>query len=149
MTDFALRLAPTQPIMNSYQVELVKKTWKIFREIDPVVVGDVFYSKLFLDAPQLKNLFHISVAEQSIKLVDMLSVIVGRLDRLDEITESIRQLAIRHVAYGVKPFHYKLVGNALLYMLEKGLGKDWSPEVREAWAACYKALSDTMIEATR
>jgi len=77
----------------------------------------------------------------------MLSVIVGRLDRMDELTEDIRQLAIRHVKYGVKPEHYRTVGIALLWMLEQGLGKDWTDDVRDAWTACYAMLSQTMIDA--
>jgi hemoglobin-like flavoprotein len=40
-----------------------------------------------------------------------------------------------------------LVGKALLWTLERGLGTDWSEELKEAWQACYKMLSDTMINA--
>ena len=64
-----------------------------------------------------------------------------------ELTEDIKQLAIRHVAYGVKITHYKFVGEALLWTLEQGLGKDWNEEVESAWTACYTTLSETMIKA--
>lgn len=77
----------------------------------------------------------------------MLNVIVGRLDRLNELTDHIRDLAIRHVGYGVKAEHYRLIGDALLWMLEQGLGKDWNAEVKEAWKRCYAVLSNTMIDA--
>ena len=69
-------------MMTKEQTLLVKKSWSIFREIDPVLVGDVFYSKLFFDMPYLEKLFHTPKGEQSRKLIEMLSVIVGRLDRL-------------------------------------------------------------------
>ena len=134
--------------MREEQISLVKRTWSIFREIDPVLVGDVFYSKLFFDMPHLKHLFHGSKAEQSKKLIEMLSVIVGRLDNLSELAEEIKQLAIRHVQYGVKEHHYKAVGTALLWTLQQGLGKDWNKEVSEAWAACFQILSSTMINAS-
>lgn len=133
--------------MTEEQILVVKKTWKIFREIDPVLIGDVFYSKLFVDLPEVKHLFKIPRPQQSKKLVDMLSMIVGRLDRLDELTEDIRQLAIRHVNYGVKVSHYRAVGEALIWMLRQGMGRDWNKEVEAAWKACYKMLSDTMIDA--
>ena len=133
--------------MNAKEVSLVKSSWKLFQAIDPVLVGDVFYSKLFITSPKLKHLFKITTTEQSKKLVEMLNVIVGRLDRLDELTEDIRQLAIRHVSYGVKPEHYIAVGDALYWTLEKGLGKDWNSEVKEAWKSCYTILSGIMIEA--
>ena len=134
--------------MTKDQILLIKKTWSIFREIDPVLIGDVFYSKLFFDVPQLENLFHTPKEDQSKKLVDMLSVIIGRLDNLEELTEEIKQLAIRHVQYGVKEQHYKAVGTALLWTLQQGLGRDWNEDVKEAWDACFQILSDTMINAS-
>ena len=134
--------------MTKEQILLVKKTWNIFREIDPVLVGDVFYSKLFFDMPYLEKLFHTPREEQSRKLIEMLSIIVGRLDTLEELTEEIKQLAIRHVQYGVKEQHYKAVGTALLWTLQQGLGKDWDEEVKGAWASCFNILSTTMINAS-
>jgi len=56
-------------------------------------------------------------------------------------------LAIRHAGYGVKPSHFKPVGEALLWTLQQGLGKDWTEEIKEAWQTCYKMLSQTMITA--
>jgi hemoglobin-like flavoprotein len=134
--------------MTKEQISFVKKTWSIFREIDPVLVGDVFYSKLFFDMPHLQNLFHSSKEAQAKKLIEMLSVIVGRLDCLEELTEEIKQLAIRHVQYGVKEQHYKAVGTALLWTLQQGLGRDWNEEVKEAWASCFHTLSTVMINAS-
>jgi hemoglobin-like flavoprotein len=143
----AILVTRYRPDMTEDQVAIVKRTWKIFRDIDPVLVGDVFYSKLFVEYPSLKHLFKTTREVQSAKLVDMLSLIVGRLDRLDELTEDIRQLALRHVGYGVRAAHYKSVGIALLWTLQQGLGADWNDEVQGAWEACYKLLSDTMINA--
>jgi hemoglobin-like flavoprotein len=36
--------------------------------------------------------------------------------------QKILKTCLRHTGYGVKPDHYRLVGNALLWTLEKGLG---------------------------
>jgi len=133
--------------MTAEQISLVKGTWKIFREINPALIGDVFYSKLFIEVPQVKHLFKTPREHQSRKLVEMLSMIVGRLDRLDELTEEIRQLALRHVDYGVRAADYKAVGDALIWTLKQGLGSDWNSDVERAWSSCYKILSDTMINA--
>jgi len=134
--------------MTKEQVLLIKKTWSIFREIDPVLVGDVFYSKLFFDMPYLEKLFHTPKDEQSRKLIEMLSAIVGRLDSREELTEEIKQLATRHVQYGVKEHHYKAVGSALLWTLQQGLGSDWNEKVKDAWASCFDVLATTMINAS-
>ncbi len=133
--------------MNQEQIKLVKQSWKLFRNIEPSKVGDLFYSKLFADNPQLRKMFPKDMDQQYTKLIDMITVIVVRLDHLNTLTGEISTMAQRHNDYGVKPEHYILVGNALLWTLEKGLGKDWTDKTKEAWSSCYTTLADTMINA--
>ena len=76
-----------------------------------------------------------------------LGVVVGQLDKLDEISPAIEQLAIRHIDYGVKEEHYELVGTTLLWALEKLLGEAWNEQLANAWATCYGILSQKMIRA--
>jgi hemoglobin-like flavoprotein len=45
----------------------------------------------------------------------------------------------------VKARHYPVVGAALLWTLEQGLGDNWTPEVADAWATAYSTLSGYMI----
>lgn len=134
--------------MTDEQVKLVKSTWKLVRSIDPVIVGDLFYSKLFNEHPALRKMFPQKMDQQYRKLMEMLSTIVARLERFDELTKDIADMARRHVGYGVRPAHYKMVGSALLWTLQQGLGKDWTPKVEEAWIKCYTTLADTMINAS-
>jgi len=130
------------------QIQLVKNTWWPFRRIDPKLVGDVFYSKLFMEHPGLRRLFPKDMGEQYQKLLAMVNLIVGRLHQIDKLTDDISEMARRHVRYGVKAEHYTAVGNALFWTLEQGMGRDWVPEVKQAWTACYTILSDTMINAS-
>ena len=134
--------------MTDAEIRLVKQTWRTLRAIDPVIVGDLFYSKLFIANPSLRNMFPKKMDEQYTKLMDMLSVIIARLDRMDELNEDIAAMARRHVHYGVRPAHYKLVGNALLWTLRQGLGQDWTIDLEQAWTKCYSNLADTMMRAT-
>ncbi len=130
--------------MTEEQIALVKKTWRLLRDVDPVLVGNVFYSRLFLDDPSLRSLFKSPMEVQYTKLMATLSLIVARLDRLDELTADIAALAQRHAGYGVKPQHYETVGKALLWTIKNGIGRDWNPAVEEAWKLCYTMLSQTM-----
>ena len=134
--------------MTASQIALIKRTWHSFRGIDPALVGEVFYSRLFSKSPRLQSMFVSPMNKQYAKLIDMLSMMVARLERMDEINDDIKQLAARHAGYGVKPSHYLAVGEALLWTIEKGLGNDWNDEVKDAWAACYNGIAETMIAAT-
>lgn len=135
-------------IMTEHQISLIKNSWNQVRSIDPVLVGDVFYSKLFVEAPELYHLFKTPRPEQSKKLIGMISVVVAKLDKLSDLTHDIEQLAKRHVRYGTQPEHYAVVGGALLWTLEVGLGTSWNSELKEAWSICYGILSSTMIKAS-
>jgi hemoglobin-like flavoprotein len=55
--------------MTNEQIKIVKQSWRIFRSIDPAIVGDLFYSKLFADNPQVKKMFPKNMEEQYKKLV--------------------------------------------------------------------------------
>ena len=128
---------------------LVKQSWKSFRNVDAHVIGDLFYSKLFFDNPRLRKMFPKTMDAQYQKLVDMLCAIICRLEDGDQLAKDIEIMAVRHSGYGVKPDHYRLAGNALLWTLEKGLGNDWNQNVQEAWRSCYTMIAEMMIAAGR
>jgi hemoglobin-like flavoprotein len=133
--------------MTQKQIELVKSSWSLVTTIDPVVVGDLFYNRLFEIAPQVKHMFRNPMPEQSKKLIAMIGYVIAKLDKLEDIIGEVGKLAQRHNAYGVKPEHYTVVGSALIWTLEKGLGENWNEEVKDAWIKCYTILSNAMIAA--
>ncbi len=67
--------------MTDEQIQLIKKSWKKFRGVNPALVGDLFYSKLFIDNPSLRKMFPADMEKQYEKLIDMLNAIVIRLDK--------------------------------------------------------------------
>ncbi len=129
------------------QVLLVKNSWKALRGIRHELIADIFYTKLFTDNPRLRKMFPADMKLQYTKLMDMLSSIVLRLDNLAELDSEITAMAERHVGYGVKPSHYKHVGDALLWTLKQGLGDGWTEEVEDAWKTCYDILAGIMNNA--
>lgn len=132
--------------MTKTQIQLVTLSWRRLRGIDPALIADVFYSKLFLGRPDIRQLFPKNMEEQYQKLVDMLSQMVARLEQPDRLLQEIHEMGRRHKDYGVTPAHYALVGEALLWTLEKGLGSDWNAATAEAWTACYQLIADQMLE---
>jgi nitric oxide dioxygenase len=135
-------------MLNKKEIPLIRKSWAVLEKIDPIVIGDIFYSKLFFENPELRKIFPQDMKDQYRKLVDMLDTIVERLEKLDDLKGDIVAMAKRHNEYGVKRHHYNLVGKALLYTLQKALGKEWTDDVRSAWVNCYSIISGTMITVT-
>ncbi len=134
--------------MKVDQITLVQDTFDKIRPISEEA-AKLFYNRLFELAPSLESLFKGDMKTQGRMLMQMLDYAVTGLDRLDTIVPTIQDLGKRHVGYGVREEYYETVGEALLWTLEQGLGKGFTPDVKEAWTEAYKLLSDTMKSAAR
>lgn len=134
--------------MTNLQIEMVKGSWSSVATLDPILVGDIFYKRLFQLCPEVKPMFRHNLAEQSKKLLHMLSYIINKLNHIDDILHEVKNLARRHVKYGVQQYHYEAVGAALLFTLEQGLDKSWTKDLADAWTTCYTLLSSAMIDAS-
>lgn len=132
--------------MTKEEIVLVQQSWRYIRVIDPAILGDVFYTKLFMDTPSLRRLFPADMELQYQKLIAMLSATIAHLDKMETISSDVIALSIRHLGYGVKPSHYSKVGEALIWTIEKAMGKDFNPSIRSAWNNCYQQLSALMLQ---
>src|SRR5579872_3357688 len=130
--------------MTPDQVRLVQQS---FSRVVPISdqAATIFYGRLFELAPHVKAMFPADISEQKKKLMATLGVVVNGLGDLSSVLPAASALAKRHVAYGAKPEHYPVVGSALLWTLEKGLGQGWTSDVAAAWTAAYGTLSGFMI----
>ena len=130
--------------MTPDQVKLVQSS---FSKVAPISeqAAVMFYGRLFEIAPQVKSIFPADMTEQRKKLMTMLAAVVNGLGNLESILPAASALARRHVGYGARAEHYPVVGAALLWTLEKGLGDGWTPAVAEAWTTAYGTLSGFMI----
>jgi hemoglobin-like flavoprotein len=130
--------------MNSTDITLVQSTWE---QVVPIAdtAARLFYGKLFELDPSLRVLFaSTDMTEQRKKLMQIITVAVRGLERIDELLPAIEALGRRHGGYGVKEQHYTTVATALLWTLEQGLGPAFTPEVRLAWTETYTILAAVM-----
>jgi hemoglobin-like flavoprotein len=132
--------------MTPQQVQDVQAS---FAKVAPIAdqAAALFYGRLFATAPEVRSLFRGDMVAQGQKLMTAIALVVNSLGEIDAVMPALSDLAKRHVAYGVRPEHYEVVGAALLWTLEQGLGDDFTPAVGAAWTAAYGALSEMMIAA--
>jgi hemoglobin-like flavoprotein len=130
--------------MTPEQIKLVQDS---FAKVAPISekAAELFYGRLFEIAPQVRAMFPDDMTEQRKKLMATLAIVVQGLNNLDTILPAASALAKRHVSYGAEAAHYPIVGQALLWTLEQGLGPSWTPEVAAAWTGAYTTLSEFMI----
>jgi hemoglobin-like flavoprotein len=132
--------------MTPQQIELVQTS---FKKVVPIAgtAADLFYGRLFEIAPEVRPMFPEDLKDQKIKLMSMLGTAVTNLHKLETILPAVKALGERHKGYGVTAAHYAPVGAALLWTLEKGLGSDFTPDVKAAWTETYTALAGVMTSA--
>ncbi len=129
--------------------EKIKLVQDSFQKVVPIApqAADIFYTRLFEIAPDVRPMFPDDMSGQKDKLMGMLGTAVTNLHQVETIIPAVQDLGRKHVDYGVKDEHYKPVGEALIYTLEKGLGDDFTPEVKDAWVETYTTLQGVMTAA--
>lgn len=117
-----------------------------FAQVAPVAdqAAQMFYARLFEAQPALRALFRGDLRTQGSRLMAMIGAAVQMLGRPRELEPTLRALGARHAAYGVRDTHYAAVGEALLDTLAEGLGSEFTPELRAAWAAFYAKVAAAM-----
>lgn len=133
-------------MVSQEDIVLVQTSWEKVKPIS-VVAADLFYTKLFELDPEARALFTGNMEEQGVKLMNMITVAVDNLNSLENVVDVLKESGRRHVDWGVKDSQYATVGAAFLDTLDKGLGEDFTPEVKQAWTNVYGVLSSTMIGA--
>lgn len=129
--------------LTPQQIELVKSTWGM---VVPIAdkAAELFYGRLFELEPEYKALFKGDMTEQGKKLMKTINIAVEALDDVEPLIPTLKQMGADHAGYGVKERDYNVVGAALLWTLEQGLGDAFTDEVKNAWGAVYEVLATVM-----
>jgi hemoglobin-like flavoprotein len=122
------------------QVTIVQETYLTFAA-NAQRVGKIFYDRLFEIDPTLRPMFKGDIDAQAIKLMQMVGTAVNALRKPKLLTDAVTALGRRHVGYGVKPEHYTMVGEALLFAIKNQLKDGFTPDVEDAWRSVYGELS--------
>jgi len=132
--------------MNRHDVTLVQQSFEQVAALGEKV-AELFYAELFAIDPSLRQMFDGDMREQHRKLLSTLATVIRSLHAPDKIIGPAQKLAVKHLDYGVVAVHYTYVGNALLRTLKKGLGDQFTPELRDAWIEAFRTLATIMKEA--
>ena len=106
-----------------------------------------FYRRLFAADPSAEALFTTGPDVMSVKFADELDAIVEAITSFDTFAPRVRELAARHVGYGVQTHHYHAVGEALIGALAAHLGEGWDEELEAAWRRAYNLVAEMMMAA--
>jgi nitric oxide dioxygenase len=127
------------------QDHLIRDSFEIVHEM-PEAIAMLFYGRLFNLDPSLRGMFKIDMQTQSRKLMDTLAAVVDSLEHFDRMRPALRELGRKHaVEYHVKPEHYRLVMDALLWAFAQALQRNFYPETKAAWKTVLEDITKEML----
>jgi hemoglobin-like flavoprotein len=130
-------------VMTPEQIELVEST---LSSVDVNALAADFYFRAFNADSQLSAMFTTDPAVQQTRFAAELGVIVSSMRRPEEFRAETHALGQRHRGFGVRPGHYRVMGDALLAALESALGDRWDADVAAAWQEAFRVTADSMLE---
>src|SRR4029450_5220504 len=123
---------------------LLKESWTLVEEQQDKLAS-YFYARMFLNNPQLRDLFPVQMDVQRARLLGAIVTAVQTVDDPERFEEYLRSLGRDHRKFHVSPGHYDIVGAALLEALRAFAGEHWSVEYDQAWRDAYAVISRVMI----
>jgi hemoglobin-like flavoprotein len=131
--------------LTATQIALIRESFHLLK---PNVedASTLFYDRLFETAPDLRPLFRGDIAGQGMRFMSTLGVILDQLDDPHALRPYVERLAQGHAAYGVKPEHFRPMGQALIQTMRETLGDRFPKGADIAWEAAYDHLAEKMIQ---
>jgi hemoglobin-like flavoprotein len=136
--------------LDKNQRDILKRTWSEItkRQGDHLVnLFDNFYGKFFEIDPAVKRLFHEkSMPYQARALMQMVTMLMKCIDRLDSLTPQLEKLGVSHVIYGVEVKDFQSWAISLVSTFEAVLGKEaFGKTEKDAWMAMIAGVSSIII----
>jgi len=133
--------------MDMHRIALLRESFALVAP-RAAPLAALFHQRLMETDPSTRPLFAgTDMVAQGAKLMQALSMALAGLERPDLLVPQLREMAVRHVGYGVRRGHYASFGAALLWTLQQTLAEKCTPEVTDAWAEAIAILGDVMTDA--
>lgn len=115
-----------------------------------VAITTHFYREMFAARPELTSLFNMgnqANGSQQQSLAMAVFAYAANIDRADVLAPVVERIVHKHVAVGLTPAHYPIVGKYLLEAIAAVLGDAATPPLLAAWDEAYWLLAGELIAA--
>ncbi len=131
--------------LTTAQIGLIRDS---FHRLEPDVetASELLYVRLFEIAPELRSMFRSDMTGQGMQFMRTLGLIVQHLDDPETLRPHLEHLAQGHAAFGVKPEHFRPMGQALIWAMRETLGETFPEAAAAAWEAAYELLAREMVQ---
>lgn len=135
-------------MLDQKTIEIIKSTVPVLKE-HGLDITTHFYKRMFENNPEVKALFNMdrqSSGEQPKALAMTVLAAAQNIDNLGALLPVVERIGKRHVAVGILPEHYPIVGANLLLAIKEVLGDAATDEILDAWGQAYEVIADVFID---
>lgn len=136
-------------MFTPHTIALIKATVPVLQQHGETITTH-FYQLMLREHPEVKAFFneaHQAQGTQARALAGAVLAYAANIDRLEALAGALPRIIQKHVALGVQPEHYPIVGQCLLRAIKEVLGDAATDEIIDAWAQAYGALAQLLIDA--
>ena len=137
--------------MNQETMQIIKSTVPVLRE-HGVAITTRFYQRMFENNAEVAPMFDMARQRNGEQPKALAMAVLGaaeNIENLGAIMPLVKKIGARHVAAGVKPEHYPIIGANLLAAIKEVLGDAATDEIISAWEKTYGVLAEIFIEEER
>jgi nitric oxide dioxygenase len=136
------------PVISQGSIDIINATAPLVAE-NALLITTSFYSNMFKRNPEVKYLFnetHNRNQEQPKALSHAVVAFAGGIENLPHVAQHLGPTVHKHCSLSIKPEHYPVVHENLMFTIGQVLGSAVTPEVGAAWSEGVMALSGMLIE---
>uniref|UniRef100_A0A6U4YXK8 Globin domain-containing protein n=1 Tax=Hemiselmis andersenii TaxID=464988 RepID=A0A6U4YXK8_HEMAN len=108
-------------------------------------MGELLYDTLFELAPNLKPVYRKPRQILSAKFVEMMAALVSFQGDPMRMEEQITWLGFRHIKYGAKREHAKVLGDVLVETMARAVESNWTMDMADAWQELWTDACSMMM----
>ena len=129
---------------NIIFLEALKRSYSLLKKHD-AEIGKETYENMFLDHPELKEMFRNTSSVQGKKLIDAILFYCIEADNYELFYEKLDAIAHVHIHVGIKNEYYPYMKNAFINAIQSILKEDATDEIINAWQYGFDSLSNELI----
>ncbi|KAN0022403.1 hypothetical protein ACTFIV_006250 [Dictyostelium citrinum] len=134
-------------MLSQKSIQIIKSTVPLLEKYG-VEITSLFYKNMFEAQPQFLNIFNHSNQRNKKQPVALANTILQSAIHIEKLNEiNLMPIVHKHVALGITPEMYPIVGAHLLGAMKLVMQDEATPEIMAAWTEAYRAVAQAFMDA--
>lgn len=134
-------------MLTQEEVQTIKETVPLLKDKGQTITS-IFYKRLFEQHPELKNVFNQTNQKRGLQSSALAMAVLAAAENIKDlspIVPAIMPVVYKHCALQVKPEHYPIVGENLIWAIEEVTGLEDEDPIIQTWIKAYGEIADAFI----